>query len=334
MWSIVRTPSARGSISTRHRCILVDGGGGHVRVGLLAAAARVLAPDVCDLARAESATAAYELAEGGGPRSELGAQTTAAVVRARFLGHVDVLVSSRARPNDQRLYLAGVALAAPQAEVAAATMSRWATRPNPNATLRRSPTTPTRRGRRRSSQFLTGDRSTTNFSVTLRAEDGSRILRFAPRARRLVERASSSQGAVLWTCSRSIGAPSRRVLTSSCDSTCAAPTAMHRRRCSPRRTRARRGIGRGLGGPRGGAYDLAQKCDVEIWVAAAALRAVGGDAAAARLFVDECPGLLCTPGPRRRRRGVFRRAPTCRPGAAAPFPRRRGLSLPPQAGEA
>ena len=39
-----------------------------------------------------------------------------------------------------------------------------------------------------------------------------------------------------WTCSLSTGAPSRRVLMSSCGSTCAAPTAMHRRRCSPRRT--------------------------------------------------------------------------------------------------
>ena len=72
------------------------------------------------------------------------------------------------------------------------------------------------------------------------------------------------------------------------------------------------GLDAALGGPiGGGAYDLAQKCDVEIWVAAAALRAVGGDAdSEALLMVGEgdvsasrCraselgPGVASTPFP-------------------------------------
>ena len=93
------------------------------------------------------------------------------------------------------------------------------------------------------------------------------------------------------------------------------------------------GLDAALGGPiGGGAYDLAQKCDVEIWVAAAALRAVGGDAAAARLFVDECPGLLCAPGPDDDAVAPFRpRADVVSPAPRRKPPRRRGLSLPPQA---
>ena len=92
------------------------------------------------------------------------------------------------------------------------------------------------------------------------------------------------------------------------------------------------GLDAALGGPiGGGAYDLAQKCDVEIWVAAAALRAVGGDAAAARLFVDECPGLLCTPGPDDDAVAPFKRGDVVPPAPRRKPPRRRGLSLPPQA---
>ena len=91
------------------------------------------------------------------------------------------------------------------------------------------------------------------------------------------------------------------------------------------------GLDAALGGPlSAGAYDLAQKCDVEIWVAAAALRAVGGDAAAARMFIDECPGLLCTPGPDDDAVAPFRRADVV-PAPRRKPPRRRGLSLPPQA---
>ena len=91
------------------------------------------------------------------------------------------------------------------------------------------------------------------------------------------------------------------------------------------------GLDAALGGPiGGGAYDLAQKCDVEIWVAAAALRAVGGDAAAARLFVDECPGLLCTPGPDDDAVAPFKRGDVVPPAPRRKPPRRRGLSLPPQ----
>ena len=68
------------------------------------------------------------------------------------------------------------------------------------------------------------------------------------------------------------------------------------------------------------------------WVAAAALRAVGGDAAAARIFVDECPGLLCTPGPDDDAVAPFRPRPDVVPPAPRRKPpRRRGLSLPPQA---
>ena len=92
------------------------------------------------------------------------------------------------------------------------------------------------------------------------------------------------------------------------------------------------GLDAALGGPiGGGAYDLAQKCDVEIWVAAAALRAVSGDAAAARLFVDECPGLLCTPGPDDDAVAPFKRGDVVLPAPRRKPPRRRGLSLPPQA---
>ena len=92
------------------------------------------------------------------------------------------------------------------------------------------------------------------------------------------------------------------------------------------------GLDAALGGPiGGGAYDLAQKCDVEIWVAAAALRAVGGDAAAARLFVDECPGLLCAPGPDDDAVAPFKRGDVVPPAPRRKPPRRRGLSLPPQA---
>ena len=93
------------------------------------------------------------------------------------------------------------------------------------------------------------------------------------------------------------------------------------------------GLDAALGGPiGGGAYDLAQKCDVEIWVAAAALRAVGGDAAAARLFVDECPALLCAPDPDDDAVAPFRpRADVVSPAPRRKPPRRRGLSLPPQA---
>ena len=93
------------------------------------------------------------------------------------------------------------------------------------------------------------------------------------------------------------------------------------------------GLDAALGGPiGGGAYDLAQKCDVEIWVAAAALRAVGGDAAAARIFVDECPGLLSAPGPDDDAVAPFRpRADVVSPAPRRKPPRRRGLSLPPQA---
>ena len=87
-----------------------------------------------------------------------------------------------------------------------------------------------------------------------------------------------------------------------------------------------------IGGPiGGGAYDLAQKCDVEIWVAAAALRAAGGDAAAARLFVDECPGLLSAPGPDDDAVAPFKRSDVVPPAPRRKPPRRRGLSLPPQA---
>ena len=92
------------------------------------------------------------------------------------------------------------------------------------------------------------------------------------------------------------------------------------------------GLDAALGGPiGGGAYDLAQKCDVEIWVAAAALRAVGGDAAAARLFVDECPGLLSAPGPDDDAVAPFKRGDVVPPAPRRKPPRRRGLSLPPQA---
>ena len=91
------------------------------------------------------------------------------------------------------------------------------------------------------------------------------------------------------------------------------------------------GLDAALGGPiGGGAYDLAQKCDVEIWVAAAALRAVGGDAAAARLFVDECPGLLSAPGPDDDAVAPFKRGDVIPPAPRRKPPRRRGLSLPPQ----
>ena len=92
------------------------------------------------------------------------------------------------------------------------------------------------------------------------------------------------------------------------------------------------GLDAALGGPiGGGAYDLAQKCDVEIWVAAAALRAVGGDAAAARVFVDECPGLLSAPGPDDDAVAPFKRGDVMSPAPRRKPPRRRGLSLPPQA---
>ena len=170
------------------------------------------------------------------------------------------------------------------------------------------------------------------FSVTLRAEDGSRILRFASSA------AFSGAGVLIarrgaldvfpqyrspippradvelrLDLRRADGNPQAPLLPAAHDALAV-------------------GLDAALGGPiGGGAYDLAQKCDVEIWVAAAALRAVGGDAAAARLFVDECPGLLSAPGPDDDAVAPFKRGDVVPPAPRRKPPRRRGLSLPPQA---
>ena len=317
------------SLDANNRCLLVDGGGGHVRVGLLAAAARVLAPDVCDLARAESATAAYEQWLRAADLEASLALRLLPPSFARFLGHIDVLVASRARPNDQRLYLAGVALAAPQAVLAAATCvevgDEAESLAGPLVNYADSPRPATK------AVFVDKRPLDDEFSVTLRAEDGSRILRFAS--------SSAFSGAGVLIARR--GAldvfpqyrspiPPRadvelRLDLRRADGAAQAPLlpAAHDALAV--------GLDAALGGPiGGGAYDLAQKCDVEIWVAAAALRAVGGDAAAARLFVDECPGLLCAPGPDDDAVAPFRpRADVVPPAPRRKPPRRRGLSLPP-----
>ena len=250
------------------------------------------------------------------------------VLQNVLLGHIDVLVSSRARPNDQRLYLAGVALAAPQAVLATATHVDVGDK----AESRAAPLADDAVSPRPVTKAVFVDRRPLNdeFSVTLRAADGSRILRFASSA------AFSGAGVLIarrgaldvFPQYRSPIPPRAdvelRLDLRRADGDAQAPLlpAAHDALAV--------GLDAALGGPiGGGAYDLAQKCDVEIWVAAAALRAVGGDAAAARLFVDESPGLLCTPGPDDDTVVPFKRGDVVPPAPRRKPPRRRGLSLPP-----
>jgi len=167
------------ALDDRHRCILVDGGGGHVRIGLLAAAALCLAPDVCDLPRAESASAAYEAWLRAADLEASLALRLLPPSFARFLGHVDVLAASRARPNADRLYLAGLALVATQAILSAATHVEIGDETESCA----APLADDKESSRPATNAVfDAKRPLEDISVTLRAADGSRTLRFSSSA--------------------------------------------------------------------------------------------------------------------------------------------------------
>lgn len=318
------------ALDDRHRCILVDVGGGHVRIGLLAAAALCLAPDVCDLARAESASAAYEAWLRAADLEASLALRLLPPSFARFLGHVDVLAVKRARPNADRLYLARLALVAPQAILSAATHVEIGDETESCA----APLADDKESSRSATKAVfDAKRPLEDFSVTLRAADGSRILRFSSSAafsgvgvlvakRDALDVFPQYRSPVPPHCDVDLRLDLRRA-----DSDGARPPLLP---SAPDALAVE--LDAALSGPlSAGAYDLAQKCDVEIWVAAAALRAVGGESAAARLFIDECPGLLCTPGPDDAAVAPFRpRADVLSPAPRRKPPRRRGLSLPPQ----
>lgn len=285
-----------------------------------------LAPDVCDLARAESASAAYEAWLRAADLEASLALRLLPPSFARFLGHVDALAASRARPNADRPYLAGAALAAPQAVLAAATHVDV----GDEAELRAAPLS----NDADSTKAVFADKTPLDedYSVTVRAADGSRILRFSSSA--------AFSGAGVLVAKRDaldVFPQYRSPIPPHCD----VELRLDLRRADadgqpPLLPAAHDALAVGLDAAcsrplSAGAYDLAQKCDVDIWVAAAALRSVGGDAAAARLFIDECPGLLCTPGPDDAAVAPFRpRADVVAPAPRRKPPRRRELSLPPQ----
>mmetsp|Transcript_19433 Transcript_19433/g.59863 ORF Transcript_19433/g.59863 Transcript_19433/m.59863 type:complete len:211 (+) Transcript_19433:496-1128(+) len=156
------------------------------------------------------------------------------------------------------------------------------------------------------------ERLVEDFAVTVRAADGTKVLRFASTAHFVGEGTLVCPRAAL-----DVFPDWRAALPDACELRIELKRATDGKDARPLLPSAHdlfavgldACVGCGAGAAPAGAVALANARDVDVHVAAAALRVGSGDETAAAAALDACPGLLSVPAPDDREVRLFRSAP-------------------------